>query len=162
MHDCECVRAGYKHEWYSMHEARRVHSKAPCKIPECCSMAYEQTHALTITVLSVISSVLAFCLSVTLKKRSYEGLAPPWKLSQIVEIRFLQKVSRYKNSWTEPFFCRGVVKSGTFCQNVRPLREHFHISHENESLVWNSRCLVGKHFMWLTSVIENITRVQAL
>ena len=38
--------------------------------------------------LSVISSVLAFCPSVTLKKRSYEGFAPPWKLSQIVEIRF--------------------------------------------------------------------------
>ena len=27
----------------------------------------------------------------TLKKRSYEGLAPPWKLSQIVEMRFFRK-----------------------------------------------------------------------
>ena len=42
---------------------------------------------------SVISSALAFCPSVTLKKNSYEGLAPPWKPSQIVdiEIRFFRK-----------------------------------------------------------------------
>ena len=40
---------------------------------------------------SVISSVLPICPSVTLKKRSYKGLAPPWKLSQIIGIRFLRK-----------------------------------------------------------------------
>ena len=53
---------------------------------------------------SVISSVLAFCPSVTLKKRSYEGLAPPRKLSQIVEInnnnniQFLETHNTIENS----------------------------------------------------------------
>ena len=39
----------------------------------------------------MISSVLAFCLSVTLKIRSYEGLTLPWELSQIVEISLFRK-----------------------------------------------------------------------
>ena len=38
----------------------------------------------------VISSALAFFLSFTQKKNSYEGLTPPWKLSQIVEFRFFR------------------------------------------------------------------------
>ena len=80
---------------------------------------------------SLISSALAFCPFVTLKKRSYEGLAPPWKLSQIVEIRFFRKFQVTKNSRTKPFPRWGVIKNGTMYQNVRLWREHFHISREN-------------------------------
>ena len=28
-------------------------------------------------------------------------------------------------------FPQGCCQNGTYCQNVRPLRKHFHISHEN-------------------------------
>ena len=74
--------------------------------------------------MSVISYVLASCPSVTVKKMWYEGLAPPWKLSHIVEIRFFRKV-------------QGTTIFGPCCQklhfyqNVRPLREQFHISHKD-------------------------------
>ena len=69
----------------------------------------------------------------------------------------LQKVPRCKNSRTEPFFGRGVVKYCTFCQNARPWREHFRISHENQSLVWNSRCLAEKPIY-----VTNISVVEVL
>ena len=42
-----------------------------------------------------------------------------------------QKVSRYKKSRTEPFFRKGVVKTGTFYQNVRHDANIFTSSHEN-------------------------------
>ena len=118
----------------------------------------------TIRVWSVQStSVLAFCPSVTLKKRSYEGLAPPWKLSQIVEIKFFWKFQGTK------ILLHGCGTKWHFCQNVRPSCEHF--SHLSWKLELGLKFQVsGKEaylqymymYMWLTSVYENIRWVQAL
>ena len=51
--------------------------------------------------------------------------------SQIVEIGFFRKFQGTKKSRTEPYSRRSFVKNCIFYQNVRSLREHFHISHEN-------------------------------
>ena len=67
-------------------------------------------------LLRVISSVLAFCPSVTLKKMSYmKGLHHYEQFKTIPDCRnyVVQKVSRYKNYQTEPFSRRGVAKKLT-------------------------------------------------
>ena len=85
----------------------------------------------TIENKSVISSVLAFCPSVTLKKMSYEGLAPSWKLSQIVEIRLFRKFQGTEIVKPNHFPAGVLSQNCTFCQNVSLVREHVNISDEN-------------------------------
>ena len=82
-----------------------------------------------------------------------EKVAPPWKLSQIVEIRFFRKFQGTKILGPYHFiFPQGVLSKIEFLtKNVHPFRKHFHISHENQSLVWNSRCLVGKN-IYVTNI----------
>ena len=111
---------------------------------------------------SVISSALAFCPSVTLKKKSYEGLEPPWKLSQIVEIRFFRKFPSNTKLLGPNQFSAGVLPKMTLFAKMSVRYANIFTS-LTKTMVWNSRCLVWKHiYVSITSVIENIRRVQVL
>ena len=75
---------------------------------------------------SVISSVFVFCPPVTLTKRSYERLAPPWKLSQIVEIRSSESF-KVQQVLARTISRRGVVKKCHFlpkCPSVTGTFSH--------------------------------------
>ena len=114
------------------------------------------------TSLSVMSSVLAFCPSVALKKRSYKRLAKAWNLSQIVEIRFFRKFQGTKNLGRN-HYSSGVlskmaistkmsVRDANISTSLMKTRAWFEIP----GVWW------GSILMWLKSVIKNIRRVQTL
>ena len=71
---------------------------------------------------------------------------------RLQKLGFSESFKVKKKSRNESFFRRGVVKHGTFYQNVRPLREHFHISHENQSLGLKFQVSgIGKH-IYVTNI----------
>ena len=104
---------------------------------------------------SVISSVLAFCPSVALKKGSYERLAPPWNLSQIVELGFSESFKVQKLLGPNHFsagvlskmalFTKMSVRDANIFTSLMKTRAWFEIP-------W---CLVGKH-IYVTKVCKSV------
>ena len=79
---------------------------------------------------TVLCGVLAFCPSVTLNKRSYERLAPPLKLSQIVEIRFFRKFQGTTISGPN-HFPAGVLSKEALFTKMSVRDANIFTSHEN-------------------------------
>ena len=97
------------------------------------------------------------------EKRSYERLAPPCYLSQIVEIRFFRKFQGTNKSRTEPFSRRGVLSKIAFLPKMS-VRDTNIFTSLMKTRAWFEIPGVwcGSISMRLKSVIENIRRVQAL